>query len=202
MAHKNISQFYLECLKRDVESKVGRNIVTYSDFNYLYLELKREIPDTPSVSTLKRMWAYVADNSTRSRSTLNSLSRFLGFGDWNEYVEHLMRGNRVESGFLDARTILSNSLRSGDIVEVEWNPGRKLQVVALGDNRYEVLKSENSKLQPRTQFTTLMFSRGLPLMCVDVSQGETSMDTYVAGSKSGITALRLLPRQSDCKPDL
>lgn len=196
MAHKTIPQYYLECLKTDVASKVGRNIVTYSDFNFLYLELKKVVAETPSVSTLKRMWAYVPDNSTRSRSTLNSLSRYLGFGDWMEYVEHLMRGQRVESGFLDAKTLLSNSVRPGDIVEVEWNPGRRLQVRALGNSRYEVVMSENSRLSPGIRFTTLMFSVGLPLMCVDVTLGEEALDTYVAGSRNGITHLRLLPAQS------
>lgn len=195
MALKTIPQYYLECLKTDVAAKVGRNISSYSDFNFLYLELKKDIADAPSVSTLKRIWAYVSDNSTRSRSTLNSLSRFLGYGDWMEYVEHLMRERRVESGFLEAKTLLSSSVKCGDIIEVEWNPSRRLRVVSLGDNCYEVAESENSKLEPGMKFTTLMFSVGLPLMCVDVTDGD-SLNSYVAGSKSGVTALRFLPANS------
>lgn len=197
MANKEIPQYYLECLKKDVEAKVGRSIDSYSDFNYLYLELKKVIADAPSVSTLKRLWAYVTDSSSRSRSTLNSLSRFLGFSDWTNYIENLMRGCRVESGFLVAKTIVSSSVCRGDIIEVEWSPDRRIQVVSLGENRFEVIRSDNAKLSKGMTFTTMMFSKGLPLMCVNIVSGEETYDSYVAGSKTGITALKFIPWQAE-----
>ena len=194
MAKKEIPAYYLECLKRDVEVKVGRSIDTYSDFNYLYLELKKVIADAPSVSTLKRMWAYVPDECRRSRSTLNSLARFLGFADWSNYLEKLMRDGALESDYLVAKTLVSSTINKGDIIELTWNPNRHIKIIALGDSRFEVLQSENSKLRPGTTFTTVMFSKGLPLMCVNVtSDDETIHESYVAGSKSGISSLQFIP---------
>lgn len=197
MANKEFPQYYLECLKKDVEAKVGRSIDSYSDFNYLFLELKKVITDAPSVSTLKRLWAYVTDSSSRSRSTLNSLSRFLGFSDWTNYIENLMRGCRVESGFLVAKTIVSSSLCRGDIIEIEWSPDRRIQVVSIGDNRFEVIKSENAKLTEGMTFTTMMFSKGLPLMCANIVSAQDVYDSYVAGNKTGITSLKFIPWQKE-----
>lgn len=190
---KEIPQYYLECLKKDVETKVGRSIDTSSDFNFLYLELKKVCPDTPSVSTLKRLWAYVPDKSRRSRGTLNSLARFLGFADWTSYLVSLMRDNRVESGYLNAKTLISSSILKGDLVEVSWNPDRLIRLVSLGNNRFEVVESENSKLNPGMTLTALMFSMGLPLMCINVMEGGNTYDSYVAGSRSGITSLKFIP---------
>lgn len=188
-------QYYIECLKKDVEEKVGRIIDTYSDFNYLYLELRKVISDSPSVSTLKRLWSYVPDSSTRSRRTLGSLARYLGFSDWNQYVESLMRSKRVESGFIDAKTLLSSALQPGDIIELEWNPGRHIEIEALGNNKFSVISSVNSKLKKGMVFTALMFSKGLPFMCTDVADGETVVASYVAGSKNGLTSVRLYPSE-------
>lgn len=197
MANNEIPKYYLECLKKDIEAKVGRSIDSYSDFNYLFLELRKVISDAPSVSTLKRLWSYVTDTSTRSRSTLNSLARFLGFTDWTNYVENLMRQSRIESDFLTTKTLVASSLNPGDIIEIEWVPDRRIQVVSLGENRFEVIKSDNAKLIPGMSFSAMMFSKGLPLMCLNVRSGDTCHESYVAGNKSGITSLKFIPWQPE-----
>lgn len=193
MELKSSQQYHIECLKQDLAKAVGRSIDTYTDFNYLSLQMKDKIKDAPSVSTLKRMWNYVADNSSRSRTTLNALARFLDYRDWSHYVEHLIRENRVESGFLDSRTILSQSLQPGDMIELGWNPDRKIKLIFLGDSRYEVLKSENATLKAGMTIGVAVLSKGLPLTCLDVKDGDENLGTYVAGSGNGLTFLRLIP---------
>ena len=196
MGKDDITQYLIECLRKDIEKEVGRSISTSSDFDFLSLKLKDGIPDAPSISTLKRLWAYVSDSSARSKSTLNSLSRFLGYNDWNNYVENLMRDNRVESGFLNASSIATEDIRPGDRVEFTWNPGRRVIAQYLGDNRYEVVRSENAKLKEGAIFKTMIITKGLPLYCADVLIGDEKHDDYVAGTKSGITSLRYLPGKS------
>ena len=197
MSTKEAQHYYIVCLKKEVEVKVGRNIDTSSDFNFLYLELKKVINDPPSVSTLERLWAYVQDSSSRSRGTLNSLSRYLGYAGWINYVENLMRSHRVESEFINAKTLLAEEIQKGDIIEITWNPDRYMRIAALGDNRFEVLESTNAKLTTGMTFTALMFSKALPLMCTDVRDGGQSLDSYIADTKTGITSLRLIPLNVD-----
>lgn len=193
MGNADLEQYYIECLRKDIEKEIGRSICTYSDFDFLSLRLRERIPDAPSVSTLKRLWAYVTNSSMRSRSTLNALARFLGHADWSSYIESLMRDNRVESGFLSRTSLTTSSLHAGDIVELTWNPGRCLVAEYLGDDRFVVRKSENAKLAEGTLFTTLIITKGLPLYCNNVVFDGRKLDDYAAGLKSGITGLRYIP---------
>lgn len=186
-------QFYIECLKQDISKAVNRSIDTYTDFNYLSLQMKEKMNDASSVSTLKRMWNYVSDNSQRSRTTLNILARFIDYRDWSDYVEHLMRENRVESHFIDARTIVSASLVPGDIIELEWNPDRRATLIYKGDSWFQVLKSENATIKGGMEVSAAVFSKGLPLACAEVKNGDENLGTYIAGSRNGLTSLRLVP---------
>lgn len=187
------SQYYLECLRQDLEHKVGRTMRTPSDFNVLNLEIQKVMKDSPSTSTLKRLWAYVPDSTSRSMTTLNVLSRFLGYRDWQHYIETLMRSNRVESSFITSTTILAATLVEGDIVECEWNPGRFLALEFLGVNRFRVISARMSKLQEGYTFTAMIFSKGNPFYASDVMDGDTRLGNYAAAEKTGLTGLRYIP---------
>lgn len=193
MLTKERNQYNIECLRQDVERKVGRSINTPSDFNFLYLEICRELNDAPSISTLKRMWAYVKNTSSRSLSTLNILARFIGYRDWNDYLESLMRDKRVESGFLSANSILSSNLRVGDCVVCTWNPDRRIVAEYMGENRYRVKEAEQCKLQVGATFSALIFTKGLPLCVTGVEYEGSKFGDYVAGEKTGLTSLNYIP---------
>lgn len=193
MGKAELGQYYIECLRKDIEKEIGRSVSTYSDFDFLSLRLNEKISDAPSVSTLKRLWAYVPNSSTRSRSTLNALSRFLGYSDWTNYIDALMRTNRVESVFLSRSTLSTSMLHQGDIIELTWNPGRRILAEYQGAGRFEVMESENAKLGAGTTFTTLIITKGLPLFCSDVRIDGCPAEDYVAGTKTGLTGVRYIP---------
>lgn len=198
MTKNDTPLYYIECLKQDLAKAVNRPISTYSDFNYLSLRLNEAIADAPSISTLKRLWNYVPDSSSRSRTSLNALCRFLGFRDWPHYVEHLMRSSRVESGFLDAKSIMTASLTPGDTVSFGWNPERTVVARFLGDDRFEVVEAANAKLLAGMTFTTALFAIGSPLQCAEVVTPEGEfLGPYVAGSRNGLTSLAFIPA-SNC----
>lgn len=186
-------QYYIECLRHDIEERVGRPIVTPSDFNFLYLEINKAMNEAPSISTLKRLWAYVTDTSSRSHSTLNTLSRFIGYTDWRDYVAQLMRQNRVESGFINSNTILSSNLTPGDRVELTWHPGRRIVAEYLGRNSYVVREVESSKLKEGTHFSALIFTKGMPMTVTNVKYDGESLGQYSTGNKNGIQSLRFIP---------
>lgn len=190
MNHDIRQEYYIECIKRDLSAKVGRPISTYSDFNYLYLQMKKKVSDPPSVSTLKRMWAYVSDSSSRSKSTLNSLARYLEYSDWEEYVESI-GGN--DSGYFDNVVMMVSEYVPGTLVELKWNPDRVLVVEYVGDNMFRVVTSKNAKLHEKSVFHSSWFSIGLPMICTDVKLEGGSLGNYVAGYRSGLTSIKVIP---------
>jgi hypothetical protein len=190
------SQYFIECLRQDLEHKVGRTMKTPSDFNVLILEIQKVMKESPSISTLKRLWQYVPVASSRSMTTLNTLSRFLGYRDWPDYIENLMRSNRIESSFLSSNTLLASKLEPGDVVDCEWNPGRHVSMQYLGDNRFKVLTAEMSKLKEGFTLTAMIFSKGNPLFATEVMDGDTNLGNYIAGKESGLTTLRYIPAKN------
>lgn len=192
MANQN--NLYIEYLKHDIEEKFGRTFKSPTDFNKLESLIADSSGTRLNSSTLKRLWGYVKTSSEPRLSTLTILARILGFIDWDEYVENLMRMSRVESGFISVCSINAEKLEPGDIVTLQWNPDRTLKLKSLGDTRFVVLEQQNSKLQAGDTFRTLFFREGIPLYCTSL-QKEGVDDTleYVAGEVNGIFNLCYFP---------
>ena len=69
-------------LKQQIEESVGRKMKTSNDFIFLSGTIWERTHENLSSSTLKRLWGYVDGPDTTRDSTLDILSRFLGFNDW------------------------------------------------------------------------------------------------------------------------
>lgn len=73
-------------LRSDIEAEVGRKIRTPKDFDFLSACIADRLHQTISISTLKRVWNYVASDATPRLSTLDILAQFVGSKDWEDYT--------------------------------------------------------------------------------------------------------------------
>jgi len=87
----------VERLKAAVELKCGRKILTPKDFYFLSTYIVEQQHETVSVSTLKRLWGYIQTSSVPRRSTLNVLSRLLGFPDWDTFCLNAQNLGQLDS---------------------------------------------------------------------------------------------------------
>ena len=73
-------------LKKDIQSKIGKNILRGKDCTTLskqiYTETKRQISD----STLKRFFGIIKSRFNPSKYTLETMAIFLGFNGWVDYL--------------------------------------------------------------------------------------------------------------------
>lgn len=83
---ENFKQEDFEQLKKEVEALVGRTIKSPRDFEFLSRQIQGYTRESISVSTLKRMWGYVASISKPGLYNLNLLSRMVGYSDWDAFV--------------------------------------------------------------------------------------------------------------------
>lgn len=157
------------------------------DFNALQVDIRKETKEAPSVSTLKRLWSYVASKSDRSMSTLNSLTRYLGYRDWTDYAESKLNVLNPESSFLSGNTLLTSDFNEGDKVECEWNPGRHVTFLYLGGNRFRVIENIKSKLGIGATGLISVFTLGIPLVITDLELDGKYIGNYMAGEKTGVT---------------
>lgn len=188
--------FNIECLKNDVEKKVGRSIKSPVDFNFLSSRIMTELNETLSASTLQRLWNYVATMSTPRLSTLSLLARFLGFSCWDSYVAELLRTSVIESDYITSQQIRSHDLSRGDVLRIGWRPDRECKLRYLGDYYFEVIASSNSKLLKGDTFMAMSFSIGNPLIITNLVQNGGTPHSYSAGQKNGLTILELLSPQA------
>lgn len=75
-------------LCRALENKVGKRMHSSKDYVYLSECIYEETHQLVSASTLKRLWGYLDEGVTPRRSTLDLLSQFLGYSEWDDFCAH------------------------------------------------------------------------------------------------------------------
>lgn len=175
-----------------VEKRYGRPIKTSSDFEALSVVMEREINELLSASTLKRLWGYVTLNPSPRSTTLDILSRYIGYKNFEEFRRWLRTTPDFESAFFSARTLNSRDLTPGSIVAIGWNPDRVVEMKYLGDHQFEVTKNQNSQLREGDRFEVGCFMVGYPLYIPSVLRDGGYTASYVAGKNEGLSCADLI----------
>ena len=145
-------------LKQQIEESVQRKMKTSADFTFLSGAIWERIHENISTSTLKRLWGYVDGADATRNSTLEVLSRFLGFKDWDSFLEHIGQDNGSDR--VTKQHIKTDDLKVGDHISVSWKPNRRCTFRYLGDYQFIVEQAENSKLKVGNTFRCGLFILG------------------------------------------
>ena len=174
-------------LKRMAEERLKRKIKTPNDFIFLSGAIWDRTHETLSPTTLKRLWGYVEGSVQTRESTLDILSRFLGFRDFDAFLDHI-RSNGGSQPVLSPH-IRTEQLSAGDRVCVSWKPDRRCTFRYLGDGRFFVEKAENSKLKEGDTFCASLFILGEPLYLSNLVHGTNPPVDFVVGNRDGLDDL-------------
>lgn len=174
-------------LRHRIEDDLKRRMKTPADFIFLSGAIWERTHETMSPTTLKRIWGYIDGADTTRNSTLNILSKFLGFNDWDEFLENINKDNG--SDFVKSKHIKTDDLNVGDCISVAWKPNRRCTFRYLGDYRFIVEKAENSKLKVGNTFSCSLFILGEPLYLNDLVQENKAPVAFVVGNKDGLVEL-------------
>ncbi len=176
-------------LRKYVELAFGRPVQTTKDFELLTESIFLKTKDRLSPSTHKRLWGYVSDSHKANPTTLNILSRYAGFDSFIDFCDYLKNNSEVESSFFAKTRIKSGEIASNTNIEIGWSPDRYLLTKYLGDNRYEIIESKNSKLLTGDKFSCSEFILGHPMYMSDIERDGETFPSFVAGEKNGLTLL-------------
>lgn len=180
----------IEELKNYVILRYNNRLSTTTDFEEFSLFLMRKYDIEISSSTLKRLYGYVSDSHKPRLQTLDLLARYVGYKNYKSFVEWLKTSTRYNSSFFDANQLLSSDLERGDIVEIGWSPNRLLRLCFQGDNTYNVLASQNSKVKAGDTFMTGCFIKEQPLYLPYIERGGERTPAFVAGRNGGLSIIR------------
>lgn len=183
----------LDNLRDDIRKCAGFQDKTLSPSNFDFLEedIKKELPKTSiNAKTLKRFFGYdrTEESSFIRLYTLDVLSQYVGYESWNAYHEHLQLLEGSGSGDFKGEEINADDLSIGDALQIAWQPNRKSTLKYLGNQQFEITKTENSKWQVGDTFFCKHFISDKPLYVDNLTDknGVLKSAMYVVGEKSGI----------------
>lgn len=185
---KNSSEVFE--LRKELERSLGKKLKTPADFEFCVGAIWERLHQNISPTTLKRMWGYIEGADTTRLSTLNLLSHYLGYSDWDGFRRHLEENSESQSNEMINPTLLSSTLQKGARVEIQWQPNRRCVLEYLGENSFVVIESEHSKLQKGNTFECLSFYLHHPLYIDNLVQGDNAPVSFVVGKRDGLTVVK------------
>jgi hypothetical protein len=173
-----------------LKSKSGVELRQPADCELLSLDIESKTGVHIGSTTLKRLTGFAQDERMPHTSTLDAIACYLGYAHWDELSEIEDKGN---SGF-DAPDgeIRSSVLQPGTCVEITYMPDRRLEMLYLGDCRFRVTISENSKLLKGDEVEIFNFVLHHPLLVINVWRDGASLGQFTAARVSGLSSIKLL----------
>lgn len=157
------------------------------DFDFLRERIYARLHILISRTTLMRMWGYVDEKVKPRQSTLDALTRFLGYTDWEEYERNASLPKEQQSSpVLSRRLSVLPTLVSGERLRLTWLPDRVCDIQYQGNLKFLVTASENTRLKPGDTFEVSLIVEGEPLYLDNLRQGNRPPIAYVCGKKSGV----------------
>ena len=175
---------------RLLNEKSGHELRQPSDCKYLSLDIESKTGVHIGATTLKRVLGFAQDERMPHTSTLDTIARYLGYANWDELSQIEDKGN---SDFDTAdEEIRSADLWIGASVEIAYLPDRKVRLQYLGNQRYRVVESVNSKLHANDEVEILNFVLHHPLLVLCVWREGESLSQFTAGRISGLASIKVL----------
>ena len=91
-------------LRLAVERKIGRKMQTNKDFDCLSDSVYNQTHARISTTTLKRIWGYLSEGVTPRRYTLDQLSQYVGYADFDAFCASLEADKAPQSDLSNVGT--------------------------------------------------------------------------------------------------
>lgn len=186
-------------LKDKLQTRFGRPVTTMADCEALALEINSGREDEGdeksgmhiSTMTIARMFC-VSENARSSRpGTMDMIARYLDFCDADEMAKAL--GEKPAGQMFKAVDHIDpRLLGKGAQVHLAYNPDRDVVMTNLGDGRFLVNESHNSKLRKGDEIHVGCMARGCELSVRRVVRDGIVLGPYQAGKCGGLILLEII----------
>ena len=173
-------------LCKEIEAALNRQMQTPKDFEFLKERIYARLHVLVSRTTLMRLWGYIEKDVQPRVSTLNILSKFLGYQDWKSFQENAKLPKEQQSNPIMSRKLSVSELVRGDRLRLTWQPERVCDIEYLDDLNFRVIASANTRLHVGDTFQCSLILEGEPLYIDNLKQGDQQSTAYVCGKKSGV----------------
>ena len=176
-----------------VEKNFGEPVRTPGHFEMLAADIFKHTGRTIGISTLKRLWGYITDQTVTSFTTLSLLARYVGFIDWEAFdraLDNPVNLGDKDSDFTQGQIFNARRAPVGTTIVAQWDVAKSITVRKSSDPaRFEVISSHNVKLQPGDSVTIETLAIGRPIQAVDCRRGSAMMGNYTGARHSGLKSI-------------
>ena len=185
--NKKTDAVMMALLRERVEEVTKRPMKSPSDFEWLSERLG-EMGESMSTTTIKRCWGYVDADVTPRLHTLDILARYLGYRDYEHFVDAcgVLDDEDVSAPVLGTTLSPAQDLTVNDRVMLTWQPGRVCVIRYLGNEQFVVERSERTRLQPGNTFNCGVMVEGEQLYLTNLIMEGRKPTGYVCGKLNGI----------------
>lgn len=170
-----------------VEFKFGKKIKVTDDFENLATDIKTKCEEYLSPLTLKKLWGFLTNMEKPKPHTLDTLSLFLGFQDWDGFKLALHGESDGETNYESGKLVAKSDLEKGNKLQFRWKPDHVCVVRYEGDNRFTVMSSSNNEiLNVADTFQCVGCENGKPIMMTNVLHNEQLLGSLAIGDADGI----------------
>lgn len=182
---RNMDDYSRLC--RLVEDALHTKLKTPADFDLLHDRLFERTHVMVSSSTLKRIWGYVESGHRPSSKSLDALVQFLGYSDYDSFCQGSGIVLRAPSNIVVSPHIdVCEELNPDDCITLFWAPDRTCHIRYMGEARFVVTSSENTRLKEGDTFSCSLIIEGEPLYLSQLVQGTLPPANYVCGKQGGV----------------
>ncbi len=172
-------------IKDLLSEQCGSGLAAPNDCTVLALDIESKTGEHIGVNTIKRLLGFIDDEREPRVSTLNIIARYLGHDNWETLK--LIDNAAGNSDFNESQDELNAArLEPGSMIEISYQPDRRLVIKSLGSNEFTVVESLNSKLLVGDLLRLEHIVKGYPLLVSEVIRDGDSLGTFTAGKLQGI----------------
>ena len=182
--------FFDKAIIKMLKIRTGCDVTTPSGAAFLRNDIESVTGESLALNTVKRLTGVLPCDSTPRATTLDIVARFLGYNSWNilmATIESHVSNFNVPEGFIDLP-----SLSVGQLVQIEWEPDRKIIMRHEGNGKYTVVSALNSKLLEGDKLHLSQIAHGFPFLVREVIRAGNSLGPYTAASETGLHSAKIL----------
>lgn len=176
-------------LRKDFREAIEKQFGEEIRYQYQCMALEDSIfsstGDHLGLSTLKRIFGFVAYTSLPARSTMDILARYIGYSDYRHF-EQENQPFAVTSGFETLKTVESVDLSPGQKIKLKFQPGRVMKLEYIGDERYRIEDINGGRLQKGDILKIRQIAQDFELLVNDVEREGKSLGSYVGARMGGV----------------
>ena len=179
-----------EILKK-IESRFGREIRYSQECEALSEAIFEVTGERLGITTLKRMFGLVGEKVVPRKSTMDIIAQYTGYSDYSGMLKDMGDDTQL-SAFTPVDGIDVSELEDGTQVQIAYRPNRLLIMTYLGDFRFIINESHNSKVVKGDTLKITHLNNGFELVVLEVVRDGVNLGQYVAAKDGGITTIEII----------